>query len=555
MRLAACPWSYQLIIGERKSVMIDLHCHLLPGIDDGSKDLEMSLAMARMASSDGISTIACTPHILPGVYRNTGPAIRTAVAQLQESISEAGIPIALVTGADVHVAPDLGVQLREGKALTLNDSRYFLLEPPHHLLPPRLEDLIFGLQAAGYVPILTHPERLSWIEDHYDLIERFACNSVLMQITAGSLMGQFGRRPRYWAERMLDDGLCHLLATDAHNTERRPPRMAEARELIAQRIGHDEATNMVLGRPQCILNNLSPTELPVLPQAPRTQSGVKTASWGNIINRIRRRAGALMKEVGVFRRLLVLAVAGPLLLSNCMETTQTNQSGETSMGAVVTGQRASASALARDEAQANAAIVGGQSTLASARASGEMTTDYKISPQDILQIAVFQIKDLDSAVQVGEDGFIALPLVGKIQVRGKTTYEAEQTIAGKLREKYLQSPQVSVSIKQYGKRITISGEVKTPRVLPDDGATTLSQAVANAGGLSEIGDPTRIHIAQSKDQRVQDEIYNLSDIQAGKARDPLLRGGDIVVAESSGTRVALKTVKDLLPFAMLATIM
>jgi polysaccharide export outer membrane protein len=184
-----------------------------------------------------------------------------------------------------------------------------------------------------------------------------------------------------------------------------------------------------------------------------------------------------------------------------------------------------------------------------------MTTDYRISPQDILQIAVFQIKDLDSAVQVGEDGFIALPLVGKIQVRDKTTYEAEQTIAGKLREKYLQSPQVSVSIKQYGKRITISGEVKAPRVLPDDGATTLSQAVANAGGLSEIGDPTRIHIAQSKDQRVQDEVYNLSDIQAGKARDPLLRGGDIVVAESSGTRVAFKTVKDLLPFAMLATIM
>jgi len=272
--------------------LIDLHCHLLPGIDDGSKDLEMSLAMARMALSDGIGTIACTPHILPGVYHNTGPAIRAAVARLRESISEAGIPIALVTGADVHIAPDLGVQLREGKALTLNDTRYFLLEPPHHLLPPRLEDLIFGLQTVGYVPILTHPERLSWIEDHYDLIERFACNSVLMQITAGSFMGQFGRRPRYWAERLLDDGLCHLLATDAHNTERRSPCMAEARELVAQRIGHDEATNMVLRRPQGILNNLSPTELPVLPQAPRTQSGAKTPSWGDIIKRVRRRAGA-----------------------------------------------------------------------------------------------------------------------------------------------------------------------------------------------------------------------------------------------------------------------
>src|SRR5262245_43289106 len=202
----------------------------------------MSLAMARMAWSDGISTIACTPHILPGVYNNTGPAIRAAVARLQERVSEAGVPITLVTGADVHIAPDLSVQLSDGRALTLNDSRYLLLEPPHHVLPPRLEDLIFGLQAAGYVPILTHPERLSWIEGHYDLIWRFVNNSVLMQITAGSLLGLFGRRPRYWAERMLDEGLCHLLATDAHNTERRAPRMTDARELVVQRIGHDEAT-------------------------------------------------------------------------------------------------------------------------------------------------------------------------------------------------------------------------------------------------------------------------------------------------------------------------
>jgi polysaccharide biosynthesis/export protein len=247
-----------------------------------------------------------------------------------------------------------------------------------------------------------------------------------------------------------------------------------------------------------------------------------------------------MKELALFWRFLLLTVAIPLLVSSCMETTNQQVSSDMAMA---------------DAAPGNASTVAGQPALASTRASIGRTTDYRISPQDILQIAVFQIKDFDNAVQVGEDGNIALPLAGKIQVSGKTTYEAEQTIAGKLREKYLQSPQVTVSIKQYGKRITISGEVKTPRVLPDDGNTTLSQAVANAGGLSEIGDPTRLHIAQSKDQRVQDDVYNLIDIQAGKARDPLLRGGDIVVAESSGTRVAFKTVKDLLPFAVLATLM
>jgi protein-tyrosine phosphatase len=283
--------------GRRKSgdKLIDLHSHLLPGIDDGSKDLAMSLAMARLASADGISTMACTPHILPGVYNNSGPAIRQAIARLAESIAAAGIPITVVTGADVHIAPDLVVQLRDGRALTLNDSRYLLLEPPHHVVPPRLEDLIFGLQAAGYVPILTHPERLSWIEGHYDLIGRLVSNSVLMQITAGSVMGRFGRRPRYWAERMLDEGLCHLLATDAHNTEQRPPRMADARDVVAQKLGDDEAINLVLKRPQGILDNLNPAELPPLPEAqtPQKESGAGAPTlWSNILNRARRIAGA-----------------------------------------------------------------------------------------------------------------------------------------------------------------------------------------------------------------------------------------------------------------------
>jgi protein-tyrosine phosphatase len=275
--------------------LIDLHSHLLPGIDDGAKDLAMSLAMARLAASDGISTIACTPHILPGVYNNSGPAIRQAVARLAEGIAKAGIPITLVTGADVHIAPDLDVQLRDGRALTLNNSRYLLLEPPHHVLPPRLEDLIFGLQAAGYVPILTHPERLSWVEGHYDLIRRLVSSSVLMQITAGSVVGRFGRGPRYWAERMLDEGLCHLLATDAHNIEQRAPRLAEARDVVARRLGDDEAINLVLGRPQGILNNRGPAELAPLPQTkvwPGESAAEAPTLWSNVLKRARRMAGA-----------------------------------------------------------------------------------------------------------------------------------------------------------------------------------------------------------------------------------------------------------------------
>jgi polysaccharide biosynthesis/export protein len=260
-----------------------------------------------------------------------------------------------------------------------------------------------------------------------------------------------------------------------------------------------------------------------------------------------------MKKLASFWRFVLFALAVPLLVSNCMETAQTNKrvAEQSTSGSVL----ASGDTAMADVTQTNTPVVAQRSASGPALASADTSTgDYRISAQDILQVAVFQVQDLNNAVQVGEDGNITLPLVGKVQLRGKTTYEAEQIIASKLREKYLQSPQVSVSIKQYGKRITVSGEVKTPRVLPDDGNTTLSQAVAGSGGASELADPTRIHIARSKDQRVQDEIYDLNAIQAGQAKDPLLRGGDIVVVEQSGTRVALKSVKDLLPFAVFATL-
>ncbi|MGH6702542.1 MAG: tyrosine-protein phosphatase [Bradyrhizobium sp.] len=272
--------------------MIDLHCHLLPGIDDGAKDIDASLAMARMASTDGITVTACTPHILPGVYDNSGPAIRTALERLRDALAQAGIELQLVSGADVHVAPDLIARLRDGRALTLNDTRYFLLEPPHHVLPPRLEDHIFGLQAAGYVPILTHPERLTWLDSHYGLIKRLVYNNVLMQLTAGSVMGRFGRRPRYWADRMLDDGLCHLMASDAHNAKQRAPRLSDAREVIARRLGDAQAAMLFVTRPQAILNNEGTAELALARRAKQAASGRLPAhgasTWSKLLKKVRR---------------------------------------------------------------------------------------------------------------------------------------------------------------------------------------------------------------------------------------------------------------------------
>lgn len=237
--------------------MIDLHCHLLPGIDDGAPDLETSLAMARMAVADGVQCVACTPHIYPGLYDNTACTIRAAIVDLQDALDQQAIALRLVEGADVHLQPDLVSDIRAERIPTLAGSRYLLLEPPHHVAPPRFEETVFNLQVAGYVPVITHPERLTWLGDSYAVFQRLAAAGVWMQITAGSLVGRFGKTPRHWGERMLDDGLVHILATDAHDTRRRPPLLAEGREAAARRVGEAEARRMVTDRPQTIIDDMA----------------------------------------------------------------------------------------------------------------------------------------------------------------------------------------------------------------------------------------------------------------------------------------------------------
>jgi polysaccharide export outer membrane protein len=264
-----------------------------------------------------------------------------------------------------------------------------------------------------------------------------------------------------------------------------------------------------------------------------------------------------MKKLAAFRILAIAAVA--VSLSSCTATPQNNP--------VAAQDPAAAAPYASSKAadSTTASLYSGSDTAHPAQIDSPATpvgslgpavdaaTEYRIAPRDILQISVFQVPDLNNAVQVSEDGTVTLPLVGKVALSGRTVYEAEQILTAALR-KYLQAPQVSVAVKTYGKRITISGEVRSSRVLSDDGSTSLSEAIANAGGLSDLANPSRIHIASSINGHVQDRIYNLDDIQAGKTKDPLLKGGDIVVAEASGVRVALKDVGGLLPFAVLAAL-
>ena len=212
-----------------------------------------SLAMARLAVADGIEHIACTPHITPGVYDNTGPDIENRVEQLSVLFEREGIALTLWRGADVHVAPQLVARLESGIVPTLGQSRYFLLEPPHHVAPPRLGELVQELIRASYTPVITHPERLRWIESQYELIVRLVRLGGLIQLTAGSITGGFGKRPQYWSERMLDEGLVDIIATDAHSPTGRPPILSTARDTVARRLSESEAMEMVHNRPARVL--------------------------------------------------------------------------------------------------------------------------------------------------------------------------------------------------------------------------------------------------------------------------------------------------------------
>lgn len=277
--------------GQRGDGVIDLHSHILPGIDDGASSLKIALEMARIAVEDGTRVMACTPHIYPGLYMNDSTGIRRERDKLQQALQAQGIALHLVMGADAHLVPELLAGLKSGRVPTLNGSRYFLLEPSHHVLPPRFEESVFEIMAAGFVPVITHPERLTWIEEHYERFIVLAQRGAWLQLTAGALVGKFGKRARYWSERLLGDGVIHLVASDAHTVKLRSPRISDALGPLERILGPIEAQRLVQGRPQAILDDADPAS--VLPPpglddaARRPRAGPRgLTGW---LRRIRRR--------------------------------------------------------------------------------------------------------------------------------------------------------------------------------------------------------------------------------------------------------------------------
>jgi len=252
--------------------MIDLHCHILPGLDDGPPSMEMALKMCHIAVEDGISTIVATPHMLNGMFNVTPQVVFDHVAEMAEALEKASIPLSILPGADVHVDSSLPDYLTRGEVLTLADQRrHILLELPQDIVPRELGDLLFQVQLKGVIPIITHPERNTEIQENPGLLKDMIKTNSLAQITAGSIVGIFGSRVQNCAIKLLQNRMAHLVATDAHNIDRRAPRLSQARKIVEETIGPEETTKIFSQWPSMILagEHIEPPEPLMDRPAPR----------------------------------------------------------------------------------------------------------------------------------------------------------------------------------------------------------------------------------------------------------------------------------------------
>lgn len=233
--------------------MIDLHTHLLPDWDDGAGSWEEFQAMAGIARADGIETIVLTPHVFR--LSKHGDDLEVLESRFSEVAEyEAKTAVAFRRGAEVFLHPGIAETVR-GHNLTINASDNFFLEFPDDSIPQGIRDLFFDLMLGGLTPIISHPERNDVFRERPDLLYDLVQAGALAQVTAKSLTGGFGAKTRKTAELFLKHNLVHVIASDAHDVERRPPRLSAAVEEAGAIVGRDKALAMVTDIPRAILDN------------------------------------------------------------------------------------------------------------------------------------------------------------------------------------------------------------------------------------------------------------------------------------------------------------
>ena len=219
--------------------MIDIHSHVLPGVDDGSQSMEMSLEMLELAAESGVHTLVTTPHCnIPDEYDNyADEAMDERWRRLAAEAARAKIPVKLCRGMEIFATCDLPALLEKERVWTLNGTKYFLVEFSFREDPRFCRDILEQCTALGFQPIIAHPERYYFVQDDPVLAYEFCVSGYGLQLNKGSILGRFGRAPKMMAERILRHGLCACVASDAHRPYQRSTWMSELRDYLKREYG------------------------------------------------------------------------------------------------------------------------------------------------------------------------------------------------------------------------------------------------------------------------------------------------------------------------------
>jgi len=232
--------------------MVDIHCHILPGVDDGSKSWEMSLEMCRLAHEDGVQHIVATPHANYEYSYNRGQLNAT----LQELQTRFGDGLSFSLGCDFHLSfENLEAAFANPHNFTISGTDYMLVELSDYGIPPRILDSLKYLGEKGITPILTHPERNPIMQNDLRRVQEWTEAGSVVQVTASSVTGFWGDAAKKSAMRLLENRCVHVLASDAHDTKRRTPVLSAARAVLTKHFGEEFSTALVEANPKAIVTN------------------------------------------------------------------------------------------------------------------------------------------------------------------------------------------------------------------------------------------------------------------------------------------------------------
>lgn len=235
--------------------MIDIHSHILPGVDDGAKNIEKAIEMAKIAEKNGINVIIATPHYIEGENFNISKYNKEILGDLNKKLESEGLRVKILLGNEVFITPDIINLIKEEKVTTLNRSRYLLMELPMLDIPIYTEDIIYELRLKGIVPIIAHPERNKKIIEDPNILYEFIKLGALAQLNLPSILGYYGDEVKKTAEVLLKHDMVHLIGTDAHSTRRGFQKVKLAIDTISKIIGSYKLNKITNENPLAIIKN------------------------------------------------------------------------------------------------------------------------------------------------------------------------------------------------------------------------------------------------------------------------------------------------------------